>query len=90
MTQVRTIDSHTHILTEEAMRLLAKESPKVAPILKGRGTPLATLTIDGKVVQDPMPSEIWDVELRLRDMDATRRAVNLMSFGNGTSSRKFK
>jgi len=70
MTAPQTIDSHTHILTEEAMRLLAKQSPKVAPVLKGRGTPQATLEIDGSVVQDPMPSEIWDVDLRLRDMDA--------------------
>ena len=31
MTRPRTIDCHTHILTEEAMRLLAKQSPKVAP-----------------------------------------------------------
>ena len=35
MSKIRTVDSHTHILTEEAMRLLAKESPKVAPVLKG-------------------------------------------------------
>jgi aminocarboxymuconate-semialdehyde decarboxylase len=79
MTRTRTIDSHTHILTEGAMRLLAKESPKVAPILKGRGTPQATLTIDSKVVQDPMPSEIWDVDLRLRDMDANDVDVQVLS-----------
>ena len=36
MTTARTIDCHTHILTEEAMRLLAKQSPKVAPMLKKR------------------------------------------------------
>lgn len=79
MTKRQTIDSHTHILTEEAMRLLAKESPKVAPVLKGRGTPQATLTIDGRVVQDPMPSEIWDVDLRLRDMDAHGVDVQVLS-----------
>ena len=79
MSKVRTVDSHTHILTEEAMRLLAKESPKVAPVLKGRGTPKATLEIDGKVVQDPMPSEIWDVGLRLRDMDANGVDVQVLS-----------
>ena len=33
MTTARTIDCHTHVLTEEAMRLLAKQSPKVAPKL---------------------------------------------------------
>ena len=75
----QTIDSHTHILTEEAMRLLARESPKVAPVLKGRGTPQATLEVDGKVVQDPMPSEIWDVDLRLRDMDANDVDVQVLS-----------
>ena len=79
MSKVRTVDSHTHILTEEAMRLLAKELPKVAPVLKGRGTPKAILEIDGKVVQDPMPSEIWDVGLRLRDMDANGVDVQVLS-----------
>jgi aminocarboxymuconate-semialdehyde decarboxylase len=79
MTKPQTIDSHTHILTEEAMRLLAKESPKVAPVLKGRGTPQATLEVGGKVVQDPMPSEIWDVDLRLRDMDANDVDVQVLS-----------
>ena len=50
MSDVRTIDSHTHILTEQAMRLLAKQSPLVAPVVKGRGTTHAILEIDGKVV----------------------------------------
>jgi len=79
MPKVRTVDSHTHILTEEAMRLLAKESPKVAPVLKGRGTPKAVLEIDGKMVQDPMPSGIWDVGMRLRDMDANDVDVQVLS-----------
>jgi len=79
MQKTRTVDSHTHILTEEAMRLLAKESPKVAPVLKGVGTPGATLEIDGRVVQDPMPSEIWEVGLRLRHMDANGVDVQVLS-----------
>ena len=57
----RTIDSHTHILTQEAMRLLAKESPKVAPVLKNTDASNATLEINGKIVQQPLPREIWDV-----------------------------
>ncbi len=79
MSKVRTVDSHTHILTEEAMRLIAEESPRVAPVVKDRGTPKAVLEIDGKVIQDPMPSEIWDVGLRLRDMDANGVDVQVLS-----------
>jgi aminocarboxymuconate-semialdehyde decarboxylase len=70
MTRPRTVDCHTHILGEEAMRRLAKESPKVAPVMTQRGDPACKLTIDGVVVQDPFPRELWDTEQRLRDMDA--------------------
>jgi hypothetical protein len=31
MARVRTVDSHTHILTEEAMRLLGKEALSIEP-----------------------------------------------------------
>lgn len=79
MNNVRTIDSHTHILTEEAMRLLGKESPVLAPMVKGRGTPQVILEINGRVVQDPMPAEIWDVDLRLKDMDANEVDVQVLS-----------
>jgi aminocarboxymuconate-semialdehyde decarboxylase len=70
MPRPRTIDCHTHILGEEAMRRLAKESAKVAPVMDKRGDPACKLIIDGAVVQDPFPRELWDTELRLRDMDA--------------------
>jgi len=79
MNNVRTIDSHTHILTEEAMHLLGKESPMLAPMVKGRGTPQVILEINGRVVQDPMPAEIWDVDLRLQDMDANGVDVQVLS-----------
>ena len=70
MSRQRTIDCHTHILGEEAMRRLAKESPKVAPVMTRRGDPACRLEIDGVVVQNPFPRELWDTEQRLRDMDA--------------------
>jgi aminocarboxymuconate-semialdehyde decarboxylase len=79
MTPSRTIDSHTHILTQEAMRLLAKQSPTVAPVLKDLDARAATLEIGGKVVQQPLPREIWDVGLRLRDMDANKVDVQVLS-----------
>ena len=36
MSRQRTIDCHTHILGEDAMRRLAKESPKVAPVMTAK------------------------------------------------------
>ena len=79
MTTARTIDCHTHVLTEEAMRLLAKQSPKVAPKLTNIDARGGTLEIDGKVVQHPLPREIWDLGLRLRDMDANGVDVQVLS-----------
>jgi aminocarboxymuconate-semialdehyde decarboxylase len=79
MTTLRTIDFHTHILTQKAMRLLAKQAPAVAPVLKNLDDHGATLEIGGKVVQQPLPREIWDVDLRLRDMDANEIDVQVLS-----------
>ena len=69
MSRQRTIDCHTHILGENAMRRLAKESPRVAPVMTKRGDPACRLEIGGVVVQNPFPRELWDTERRLRDMD---------------------
>jgi aminocarboxymuconate-semialdehyde decarboxylase len=79
MTKARTIDCHTHVLTEEAMRLLAKQSPKVAPVLKNLDARGGALEIDGKIVQHPLPREIWDLDRRLRDMDANGVDVQVLS-----------
>ena len=65
----RTVDCHTHILGAEAMRRLARESRKVAPVMDKPGDPACKLMIDGAVVQDPFPRELWDSERRLADMD---------------------
>jgi aminocarboxymuconate-semialdehyde decarboxylase len=79
MTRTRTIDCHTHILGEEAMRRLAKESPKVAPVMDKRGDPACKLAIDGVVVQNPFPRELWDTGQRLRDMDANGVDVQVLA-----------
>jgi aminocarboxymuconate-semialdehyde decarboxylase len=74
------IDIHTHILTEEAMALLARESPRVAPVLKDVGEEsAAVMEIDGKVMQRPVPRGLWDVEWRLREMDASNVDIQLLS-----------
>jgi aminocarboxymuconate-semialdehyde decarboxylase len=79
MTGIRTVDAHTHILGEETIKLLAKEVPKAAPELKDVEAGGGTLEIGGKVVQKPLPREIWDLDMRLRDMDANDVDVQVLS-----------
>jgi aminocarboxymuconate-semialdehyde decarboxylase len=79
MSRQRTIDCHTHILGEEAMRRLAKESPKVAPVMARRGDPACRLEIGGVVVQNPFPRELWDTGQRLRDMDQHRVDMQVLA-----------
>src|SRR5215469_6282192 len=75
----RTVDCHTHILGAEAMRRLARESRKVAPVMDKRGDPGCKLMIDGAVVQDPFPRELWDSERRLADMDRNGVDVQVLA-----------
>ena len=69
MTRTPTIDIHAHMLPEETIRLLGKESPSVAPKLVAQADGSTIMEIAGKVVQRPMPRECWDLDLRLADMD---------------------
>ena len=69
MNDTRTIDIHAHMLPEEAIRRLGKESPRVAPKLIEQPDGTTIMEIAGKVVQRPMPRECWDLDLRLADMD---------------------
>src|SRR5437868_2853173 len=62
------IDVHAHMLPAETIRLLGKESPRVAPKLS-HDNGAAIMEIAGKVVQRPMPPQVYDLDLRLRDMD---------------------
>jgi aminocarboxymuconate-semialdehyde decarboxylase len=69
MSDSPTIDIHAHILPEDAIRRLGKESPRVAPKLVAQADGSTIMEIAGKVVQRPMPRECWDLDLRLADMD---------------------
>jgi aminocarboxymuconate-semialdehyde decarboxylase len=72
-----TIDVHAHMLPAETIRLLARESPRVAPrLIEENGATI--MQIGGKVVQRPMPREAYDLDLRLRDMDANRVRMQLV------------
>lgn len=76
----RTIDIHTHILTEEMLRLLGKESPELAPQLRHIDADHAILEIGG-LTQDPYYRGGWDIDRRLQDMNANGVDVQLLSPG---------
>ncbi len=78
MSGVRIIDTHTHVLTEETMRLLCKEAPKVPVGITPIDKDFATLNVAGTSYK-PFPRGGWDVERRLRDMDEASVDVQVLS-----------
>ena len=76
MTQ--TIDVHAHILSEDTIRLLQREAPKVGPKLSDIGDQFATLEVAGNVYRH-FPRGGWDLERRLEDMAAARVDVQVLS-----------
>jgi aminocarboxymuconate-semialdehyde decarboxylase len=74
----RTLDVHTHILTEEMMGRLAKESPKVAPRMTAIDKDSFILEVAGTPYR-PFPRGGFDVEHRLADMDAAEVDVQVLS-----------
>src|SRR6185312_15194878 len=74
----RTIDTHTHVLTEETIALLNKELPKAAIKLTPIDHDFAALEVAG-VPYKPFPRGGFDLERRLQDMDATGVDVHVLS-----------
>ena len=74
----QTIDVHAHILTEETIRLLHSEAPKVAPKLSDIDDQFGTLDVAGSVYRH-FPRGGWDVERRLQDMAASKVDVQVLS-----------
>jgi aminocarboxymuconate-semialdehyde decarboxylase len=74
----QTIDVHAHILTEETIRLLQREAPKVAPKLSEIDDQFGTLDVAGNVYRH-FPRGGWDVERRLQDMAASKVDVQVLS-----------
>jgi len=75
---MQTIDVHAHILTEETIRLLQREAPKVGPKLSEIGDQFATLDVAGNVYRH-FPRGGWDLERRLQDMAASKVDVQVLS-----------
>lgn len=78
MSNVRTIDTHTHILTEETAALLRKEAAKVPVTITPVDAESAALDVGG-VVYRPFPRGGFDLAHRLRDMDAMGVDVQVLS-----------
>ena len=78
MTTVRTIDVHAHILAEDTIALWQKEAPKVAPRLSAIDADFSVIEVAG-VPYRPFPRGGWDLEARLKDMDAAEVDVQVLS-----------
>jgi aminocarboxymuconate-semialdehyde decarboxylase len=78
MTTVRTIDTHTHILTEETAALLRQEAPKVPVSITPIDAENATLDVGGLAYR-PFPRGGFDIARRLSDMDAAGVDVHVLS-----------
>ncbi len=78
MTRPRTIDIHTHILTEETIGLLAREAPWISPKLTPIDADSAVLDIAG-VPYRPFPRGGWELERRFKDMAAAAVDVHVLS-----------
>jgi aminocarboxymuconate-semialdehyde decarboxylase len=77
-TAAKTIDVHAHILTEETIRMLRSESPKMAPKLSQVDDQFGTLEVTGNVYRH-FPRGGWDLDRRLQDMAASKVDVQVLS-----------
>jgi aminocarboxymuconate-semialdehyde decarboxylase len=78
MSAMKAIDTHAHILSEETMRLIGKEAPKVAPKLTPIDDEFAVLEVAGTPYR-PFPRGGWDMERRLKDMDFSEVDIQVLS-----------
>jgi len=76
MATVRTIDTHTHVLTRETAMLLTKAGIKVT--ITPDDADNAALDVNG-VVYRPFPTGGFDIARRVRDMDAMGVDVQVLS-----------
>lgn len=78
MSKVRTIDTHTHIMTKETAALLTKEMPKTPVTINPIDETNSNIDVGGAVYK-PFPRGGYDIEQRLKDMDALGVNVHVLS-----------
>ena len=78
MSGPRTLDIHTHVMTEEMINLIRKEAPKVAPRMTAIDADSFMLEIAGTPYR-PFPRGGFDLERRFADMDAAEVDVQVLS-----------
>ena len=78
MSAARTIDVHSHILTQETAALLRKEAAKVPVTITPIDATAATVNVGGNAYR-PFPTGGFDIAHRLRDMDASGVDVQVLS-----------
>ena len=75
---MKTIDVHAHILSEDTMRRMRAEAPEIGPTLTEVDAEGGVLQV-GSIVQRPFPRGAWDLEMRLRDLDAAGLDLQVLS-----------
>jgi aminocarboxymuconate-semialdehyde decarboxylase len=78
MTDIKAIDVHAHILTDETMGLINKEAPGLAIKISSLDDEFSALEVNG-VPHKPFPRGGWDVERRLKDMDFAEVGAQVLS-----------
>jgi aminocarboxymuconate-semialdehyde decarboxylase len=78
MAKPKTIDTHAHILTDETMRMIGKEAPKIAPKLTPLDNDMFVLDVAGTPYR-PFPRGGWDLEQRFKDMAASDVDMQVLS-----------
>jgi aminocarboxymuconate-semialdehyde decarboxylase len=75
---MRVIDAHAHMISTEAIETLRHEMPDYAPAFETRASGQYLVYPNGRV-SGPLPAGMFDLDVRLADMDGTGVDVQLLS-----------
>ena len=75
---MRVIDAHAHLISTDAIETLRHELPDYAPAFENRATGQYLVYPNGRV-SGPLPVGMFDLDVRLGDMDRTGVSVQVLS-----------